>query len=80
MINQLPNRKGLVLNGENNHKHIHKQVALRVYTYIFTSPEIVFSKKFKKNVLDISEFSDWLSLLAVNEVHLVDQWGKAFCP
>lgn len=80
MINQLPNGKALVLNGENNHKHIHKQAATGGYTHIFTSPEIALSKKFKKNVFDNAEFTDRLCLLAVDEIHLVDQWGKAFCP
>lgn len=57
MINQLPNGKALVLNGENNQKHVHKQAATGRYTHIFTSPEIAFSKKFKKNVLDDPEFT-----------------------
>lgn len=72
MINQIPNGKALVLNGENNHKYIHKQAATGGYTHIFTSPEIAFSKKFKKNVFDDPEFTDRLFLLAVDEVHLVD--------
>ena len=80
MINQLPNGKVLVLNGENNYKHIYKQAATGGYTHIFISPEIALSKKFKKNVLDNPEFTDRLFLLAVDEVHLVDQWGKAFRP
>lgn len=73
MINQLPNKRALVLNGKNNCKHIHKKAAKRGYTYIFTSPEIVLSKKFKKNILDDPEFTDQLYLLTIDEIYLVDQ-------
>lgn len=79
MINWIPNSKALVLNGENNYKHIHKQVARGDYTYIFTSPEIVLLKKFNKNILDDTKFTRRLCLLAVDEIHLVDQWDQAFC-
>lgn len=56
MINQLPNKKVLVLNDKNNHKHIYNQAAIRGYIYIFISPKITFLKKFKKNVFDNLEF------------------------
>lgn len=69
MINQLPNGKALMLNGENNHKHVHKQAAKGGYSHLFTSPKIALSKKFRKNILDEPEFTDRLCL----EIHLVDQ-------
>lgn len=50
------------------------------YTYVFISPEIALLKKFKKHVLDRPEFTDWLYLLAIDEIHLVDEWGKQFQP
>lgn len=80
MINWKPNTKALILNGENNHKHIHQQVAKRDYTHIFTSLEIALSKKFKKNVLDDNKFMDRLCLFAIDKIHLVAQWGQAFRP
>ncbi len=43
MINQIPNNKTLVQNKENNYIHIHKQVAKRGYTHIFTCLEIAIS-------------------------------------
>lgn len=58
MINHIPNKKALVLNSKNIQKHIHTQVAKRDYTQIFTSSKIVLSKKFKKNILNNSEFAD----------------------
>lgn len=73
MINQLPNEKVLVLNSKNNYKHVHKQAAKGGYTHIFTSPKIALSKKFKKNILDDTKFTDRLCLLAVDKIHLVDQ-------
>lgn len=72
MINQIPNGKAFVLNGENNHKHIQKQAAKGGYTHIFTSSKIALSKKFKKNILNDPAFIDRLCLLAVDEIHLVD--------
>ena len=73
MINQIPNGKALMLNGESNHKHIYKQAGKSGYTHIFTNPEIALSKKFKKNIFDKPAFTDRLFLLAVNEIYLVDQ-------
>lgn len=72
MINQILNSKALVLNKKNNHKHIHKQMVKDGYTHIFTSLEIIFSKKFKKNTLDYPVFTNKLCLLAINEIYLVN--------
>ena len=47
---------------------------------MFTSPEIAISKKFKKCILDHFSFTDRLCLLAVDEIHLVEEWGKNFRP
>lgn len=80
IINQLLNKKTLVLNSKNNRKHIYKQATKRYYTYIFISLKIFLSKKFKKNIFDDSEFTDKPFLLAIDEIHLDDQWKKAFRP
>lgn len=37
-------------------------------------------KKFKKHVLNQNEFTDRLCLLAIDEIYLVDEWGKQFKP
>lgn len=73
IINKILNGKVLVLNRENNHKHIYKQGVKGGFTHIFTSLEITFSKKFKKNILDNSKFTNRLYLLAIIEIYLVDQ-------
>lgn len=75
MINRIPTSKAFVLNGKNNQKHIQKEAAKGGYTHIFTSPEIALFKQFKKHVLDDTEFTDRLCLLAIDEIHLVDQWA-----
>lgn len=80
MINHLSNEKALVLNGKNNHKHVFKQAVKGGYTHFFTSSEIALFKKFKKNIFNDLEFTDWLCLHVVDEIYLVDQWEKAFCP
>lgn len=81
MINtKLPNGHAIELNGDNNKESTQREIARGYYTHVFTSPEIALSKKFKKNVLDQHLFSDRLCLLAVDEIHLVEEWGKQFRP
>lgn len=78
MINKLLKDKAIVQNGKNNLAHVQRDIACNGYTHIFTSPEIALSKNFKKNVLDEPLFSDRLCLLAIDEIHLVEQWGNKF--
>ena len=56
------------------------EIANGGYSHVFTSPEIALSKKFKRGILDHSSFTDWLCLLAVDEIHLIEEWGKNFRP
>lgn len=68
----------MVLNRENKQKDMQLEIAKKGYTHIFTSSEIAFSKKFKKNILDSSQFTDRLCLLAIDEIYLVKEWDKDF--
>lgn len=43
------------------------------YTYVFISPEIPISKKFKKYIFDQSFFTNCLCLLAVDKIYLVEE-------
>lgn len=78
MINQLPQGKAIVLNGENNQKSVFTRVTCRYYTHVFISPEIALFKKFEKYILDQQFFINRICLFAINEIHLVDKWGKIF--
>lgn len=74
MINRkLLNGHAIVLNGAKNKGSTQCEIARGHYTHVFTSPEIALSKKFKKNILDQHLFSDRLCLLAVDEIHLVEE-------
>lgn len=80
MINKLPNGKAIILNGENNLANVQQDIGCSSYIHIFISPEIALSKNFKKNVLDDPLFSDRLCFLAIDKIHLVEQWGNKFWP
>lgn len=73
MINCIPNGKVIALIRENNLKAVQQAIATKGYTHIFTSPKIALSKKFKANVLDNHCFLDRLSLLVIDEIHLVEE-------
>lgn len=80
MINRIPNGKAIALTGKNNQKNTRRSIANGGYTHIFTSPEIALSKNFKSHILDDHAFSSRLCLLAIDEIHLVEQWGQNFRP
>lgn len=80
MINRIPNGKAIALTGENNQQSTQREIATGNYTHLFTSPEIALSKKSMKNLLDNALFSKRLCLLAIDEIHLVEKWGKSFRP
>lgn len=79
MINCILYEKGIVLNKENNTKRVLANIATKGYTHVFTSTEIAFLKKFKQNILDKPSLTDSLYLFAVDEIYLVEKWGKNFC-
>lgn len=80
MINRIPQGKGIILNRENNNKRVLDNIVKGGYTHVFTSPEIALSKQFTNSVLDQTSFTDRLALLAVDEIHLVEEWGNNFRP
>lgn len=68
------------MNGENNTNSVLAEISNGGYTHVFTSPERALSRKFKQFILDRSSFTKRLCLLAINEIHLVEEWGKDFRP
>lgn len=74
MINKnLPNGHTMVLNSDNNKESSQYKIAKSHYIHVFTSPEIILSKKFKKNVLDYDLFSDRLYILVIDKIYLVEK-------
>lgn len=72
-INLLLRKKKIVLNRENNINSVLTEIVNREYNNIFTSLEIVLSKKFKQNILNYFFFTKYLYLLIINEIHLVKE-------
>lgn len=80
IINHLLNEKAIILNRENNQKLIQDDITQENYINVFTSLEITLSKKFKKRIFDQNKFINRLCLLAIDEIHLVDEWERQFRP
>lgn len=80
MINCISCGKAIALTGENNQKIVQQSIWSSDYTHIFTSPKIALFKKLKANILDNLCFARWLYLLAINEIYLIEEWGKNFQP
>ena len=78
MINRISNGKAIALTRENNQKDIQYTIATEGYTHVFTSPEIALSKKFETNILNHLCFAQQLSLLVIDEIYLIEEWGKNF--
>lgn len=73
MINKIPQRKMIVHNRKNNNKQVFYNIIKGRDTHIFISPEIAFSKKHKKSVLDQTFFTDRLALRAFDKIYLVEK-------
>lgn len=73
MIHRIPNGKAIALIGKNNYKAVQQFIVCENYTYVFTSPEIALFKKFKANIPDDHRFASRLSILAIDEIHLVEE-------
>ncbi len=80
LINRISKGRGIILNGENSSNSVFTEVFNGRYTHVFTSPKIAISKKLKKYIFNHFSFTDCLCLLAVDEIYLVEEWGKNFCP
>ena len=52
--------------------------AILIRYLVITSPEIAVSKLFHHDVLNAEVFRFRVSLLALDEVHLMEDWGKGF--
>lgn len=78
MINYIPHKKDIVLNGENTIKQVLTNIITRRYSYIFTRYKITLSKKFKQSILNKPLFIDCLCLVAIDKIYLVEKQSKNF--
>lgn len=78
MISWISQGKGIVINKENNNKQVFDNIVKGKYIYIFTNSGIALSKQFKNSVLDWIFFTDYFTLLAIDKIHLVEEWDNNF--
>jgi len=76
-INAVDGCTACVLNAETNEKYLRQKIKSGEYTHVLTSPEIALSPSFLK-VLHHKPFIDRLVLVAFDELHVAEQWGKKF--
>ena len=74
-----------VLNGETKTPALLKAIRRGEYTHILTSPEMALGfgpnqtiKNDFRAVLSSADFQDRLSLLAIDEAHIIEAWGHEF--
>jgi superfamily II DNA helicase RecQ len=51
---------------------------IQAHSIVLLSPEIALSDGFKRKVLTDPSFQKKLALVAIDEVHVVSEWGKTF--
>ena len=52
--------------------------SILIHYLVITSPQIAVSKSFHYDVLNAKVFRSRVSVLALDEVHLMEDWGKSF--
>ncbi|OXV05476.1 hypothetical protein Egran_06756 [Elaphomyces granulatus] len=67
--------KGLVIDGDSNNQETRRQAASGEFTHVITSPEILNSRKFRQEVLQNEQFLSNLILVAIDELHVAQQWA-----
>lgn len=70
------NSNSCILNGETMTKELLNEIQSGVFSRVFTSPEIAKSNKDFRLVLQHSNVQQRLVLVAIDEVHLVEDWGS----
>lgn len=65
------------LNGETFSSELLDRIQAGKFTHVLLSPELAIRDKFRPTVMHPG-FRDRLALVAVDEAHLVAQWGKDF--
>jgi superfamily II DNA helicase RecQ len=77
-INAIQGCRAYVLNGQTNTKTLRDQVKDCASTHILTSPEIALGTHLLE-ILRHKAFWGRLVLGAIDELHIVEQWGESLC-
>ncbi|KAI9651662.1 MAG: hypothetical protein M1829_002577 [Trizodia sp. TS-e1964] len=75
----LPGCKPCILNSQSNWKSKYNDILGGMYTHILAGPEVLLSDTFAK-LLQEKQLHDRLVLVAIDELHIVEQWGSKFHP
>jgi superfamily II DNA helicase RecQ len=67
---------GAYTHGKLSHQWITAEKTPLTLDTVFTSPEIATSKSFNKDILQRRAFMDRLALVAIDELHLVNEWSQ----
>ncbi|KAL6408078.1 DNA helicase, ATP-dependent, RecQ type [Ilyonectria robusta] len=76
-ISRIPGCKPCILNAGTNSKALLDDIKRGAYTHVLVGPEIVLSARFKA-VLNDPTFRSKLVLVAIDEAHVVWEWGESF--
>ena len=76
-INAIDGCSACVLNGTTNSEQLRQKIKHGEYTHVLTSPEIALHKDFLL-ILHHETFLNRLTLVAIDELHIVQQWGESF--
>ncbi|KAI9675480.1 MAG: hypothetical protein M1829_003284 [Trizodia sp. TS-e1964] len=58
---------------------MHDRIVAGEFTHLLAGPEVLLSKEFAR-ILEEKRFQDRLVLVAIDELHIVEQWGSRFRP
>ena len=73
-MRELKGCKPCVLNGETNSAALRSDIQSGLYTHVLTSPDIALGDAFQP-VLQHPSFQSRLALIAIDEMHVVADWG-----
>jgi superfamily II DNA helicase RecQ len=65
------------LNADNISNKLLQEIEAAKYTHLLMSPELANSQRLC-GVLEAPKFKDQVSLIVIDEAHLVEQWGVKF--
>ncbi|KAF5130567.1 Werner syndrome ATP-dependent helicase [Metarhizium anisopliae] len=77
-ISRIPGCNPCILNAGTNSLALLESIRKGAYTHVLLSPELALSETFKTKVLRDPLFQQRLALVAIDEAHVVWEWGESF--